>query len=561
MRRQCWIALFVAMLLGPTLVQAEDLAKEVKKAVERSTLDQAGTKPFHLKATLAPSFERDKDSGRTGEVEIWWASPTQWKREVRSPAFHQIEIVDGSQDWQKNEGDYFPEWLRKIAVELIKPVPPLDQVLDQVKTAEVRRMGPMTNINWTTTTGTADVKNMVRSWVALQNSTGLLLYAGGFGWGGEFNDYQSFHGRMVARTVNTGWIQITAKVTKLEDLGEVAPGFFDALAKGGDPQPLQTMLLDETSLRKNLLPMPPIAWPTVQDGPLQGNVTTIVIIDREGKVRDIDSIMSENESVNETGRQAVAAMRFKPFLQNGVPVQVMSQVTTPFRTTRPIGDETFESARTYFERGRHIGFLAAGNAPPYVLRAEFEARAKSGKIEKGRYEDTWLSDGRWRREAWFAGSHYVRSRNGDKTYQFAEGEDAAILRFVLKVLEPIPAIDTFVESDWRIKRDTINGNRTVRVLAGYESPEGKLDPEQARGYWFDDTGLLVQTYFKGIETRRAEFEEFAGVRIARRIDVLKDDKVAMQVRITETSSAGPMPAKSFEVPHHEWTRAFTDEAR
>jgi hypothetical protein len=109
----------------PTLGHAENLAKEVKKAVEHSKLDQPGTKAFHLRATLAPSFERDKESGRTGGVEIWWASPTRWKREVRSPEFHPVDIVDGARDWQKNEGDYFPEWLREVAVALINPVPPL----------------------------------------------------------------------------------------------------------------------------------------------------------------------------------------------------------------------------------------------------------------------------------------------------------------------------------------------------------------------------------------------------------------------------------------------------
>ena len=439
-------------------------------------------------------------------------------------------------------------------------MPPLDEVLEHVKEAEVRPIGPMTNINWITTSGTAEVKNILRSWVALQNSTGLLLYAGGFGWGGEFNDYQSFHGRMIARTVNAGSIQVTAKVTTLEDLGDVPADFFDATARDGDPRPLQTLLLDEISLRKNLQPMQPIVWPPVQDGPLLGNVTTVIVIDREGKVRDIESIMSENSSVNETGRQAVAAMRFKPILANGVPVQAMFQVTTPFKTTRPTGSEAFESARTYFERGRHAGFPAVGTGAPYVLHAEFEARVKSGTAEKGRYEDTWLSDMQWRREAWVASSHYVRSRNGEKTYQFAEGEDAAI-RFVLKTIEPIPAIDTFTESDWKIKRDTVDGTQTVRVLAGYESPEGNLDPEQARAYWFDNSGSLLKTYFKGIETRRSEFADFAGVKISHRVDALKNGALAMRISVTEVSPAGTMPTKTFEVHGHEWTRAFTDEVR
>jgi hypothetical protein len=109
MRRRLWVAISASVFLSPILAHAENAVGQVKKAVEHITLDQPGTKPFHLKATVAPSFERDKDSGRIGSVEIWWQSPTRWRRELRSPDFHQIEVVDGTRDWQKNEGDFFPE--------------------------------------------------------------------------------------------------------------------------------------------------------------------------------------------------------------------------------------------------------------------------------------------------------------------------------------------------------------------------------------------------------------------------------------------------------------------
>ena len=209
--------LIAGLLLWPTFSSADNLAKEIKKAVERSTLDQPGMKPFHLVATIAPSFERDKDSGRTGTVEIWWSSPTRWKREVRSPQFHQVEMVDGLAAWQKNEGDYFPQWLEQTALELIRPIPPLEDVLLHAKDAEQRRIGPMTNLNWTTPSGTPEVHNILRSSISLQSSTGLLLYAGGLGWGGQFKDYQDFHGRMVARTVSVGSPEVTAKIMTLEE--------------------------------------------------------------------------------------------------------------------------------------------------------------------------------------------------------------------------------------------------------------------------------------------------------------------------------------------------------
>jgi hypothetical protein len=561
MCRQRWITAFVAILISTTVTHAENLAKEIKKAVERSTLDSGGVKPFHLKAVVAPSFERDKGSGRTGEIEIWWASATRWKKELRCPGFHQIEILDGAHVWQKNEGDYFPEWLQQTAIELIEPVPPLDQVLQQAKGAELRQIGPMTNLNWTTPSGTAETPNILRSWVALDNRTRLLLYAGGLGWGAEFKDYADFHGRMIARTVNVGTPQVTARISTLEDLGTVPADLFETASKGQSDQPLRTVVMDEASARRNLLPGEPSSWPAVQDGPLEGKVTAEIIIDREGRVKEIGVLFSDNPGVNEAGNQIVRAMRFKPFQQDGALVQVVSQFSIPFRTSRPAGTESFDSAHNYFEHGRQLGFPAFGHGTPYMIRAEFDTGKNDKTIAHGRYEDTWLSDSQWRREVRYGNSSYIRSRNGDKTYQLAEGPDVGLLRLVMKLMEPIPTIDTFVESDWKIKRDTVNGARALRVLAGYESPEGKLDPEQARGYWFDDNGLLLKTYFKGIETQRSEFQGFAGVQIAHRIEVFKDGKLGMRIHIMEVSPPGPTSAKTFEIKGHEWTRAFTAEVR
>jgi hypothetical protein len=549
-----------AVLTCPNPAHAEDWTSRVKKAVEHSTLDQPGTKPFHLKASIAPTYERDKASGRTGEIEIWWISPTKWKRDVHSAEFHQVEIVDSGHDWQKNEGDYFPEWLRETAIEVIRPVPPLDDVLAHVKAAEVKNLfGRQINIDWITNTGTAEVHNIRRSGIALNGSTEELLYANGFGWGGEFKDYQSFHGRTVARTVNVH--NVTAKIVTLEDLGNMPPDFFNAEATGGEAQPLQTMLIDEPTLRKNLIPADPITWPPLQDGPLQGNVTTDVVIDRQGKVRDVSNIICENNALADAGRERILAMRFTPFVVDGVPVQVMSQITVPFKTVRPAGTETFDSARVYFEKGRRVGFPAGGAGTPYILRAEFTAKAKSGGVEKGRYEDTWLSATQWRREAWFDGNHYVRARNGEKLYQWTEGSDASLLQFVFRTMEPIPATDTFQEGDWRIKRDSVDDIRAVRVLAGYESPEGKLDPEQARGYWFDDSGQLVKTFLNDIETRRSMFEDFHGVQVAHRIDVLHEGRLAMRINVTEITSPGNVSEEIFEVKGHSWQRAFTSEVR
>ena len=397
--------------------------------------------------------------------------------------------------------------------------------------------------------------------VAITDSTGLLQNAGDLGWDGLFQEYKSFHGRMVARKVSVGSPEVTATVTTLEDLGNVPATFFDAGASGGDTSLLQTILVEETALRKNLLPMAPVVWPPLKDGPLEGVLTTEIVVDRLGGVREVGTIVSDNPGVSETVGKFVGSMQFKPYLQNGVPVQVVSRITMPFKTVRPTGAESFESARVYFERGRHASFPAAGTGQPYVLKVTFQAAVAVGKVENGQYVDTWKNDNEWRREATIGRSRCVRARRGDARYQWLEGSDVNLLRLVLRVMEPIPALDTFVESDWRINRETVDGVKTIRVLSGYESPEGVLDPEHARGYWFDENGNLLITYFLGIQTRRLEFADFGGAKVAHEIRVMRNGTLGMLIRVTEVTAAGDLPESTFELPGHEWKRAFTDEVR
>ncbi|HTB95734.1 MAG TPA: hypothetical protein VK716_01900 [Terracidiphilus sp.] len=535
--------------------------KQVRKAVELSTLDQSKTAAFHLKAELAPSLDRDKDSGRTGDVEIWWAAPHRWRREVRTSDFHQIQIVDGDRLWQKNEGDYFPEWLREISNALIRPVELTPDLTDRIRGAEVKHLMGNTYLSRALMSSNGDVQKSMGGGISFTDATGRLFTANGLGFGGWFRNYKDFHGRQVAQVVSAGSPEVTARIVLLEDLGQTPAAWFDASANGDDTKSIETEVLSENDLRKNLLPMEPISWPVLKDGPLEGALTTAVTIDRSGKVRQIESIVADNPGVNNVAQTQIAAMHFKPFVLNGIPVQVVSRVTLAFKSVRPPGVETVESAHTQFERARRAGFPAAGTRSPYILHAEFQTRGSAGAETTGHYQDTWISETQWRREATLDQSRLVRARNGDKLYRLAEGPEEKILAFVLMATEPIPAIDTFVESDWRTNPDIVDGVKTMRVLSGYESPDGKLDPEHARAFWFDPAGNLVKTFFSGIETDRLDFQDFEGVSVAHLINVFQGGKLAMRIQITGIGPVNAVPKDTFALKGHEWTPAFTSEVR
>jgi hypothetical protein len=562
MRLKLFFLLVSLALYSSICLFAEDMDAKIRKAVERSTLDQPGTKPFHLKAAIAPSFERDSGSGRTGTVEMWWVSPTRWRREVRSPEFQQIEIVDGDHDWQKNDGDYFPEWLREIAVELVKPVPPLDHVLEEVKNAEVRVAFGGTHVSWGNMGNDGSVTKMIGAGITLDQRTGLLQYGSEVGWSGGFQSYQGFHNREVARKVTSGSSpEVTATVTVLEDLPTVPESYFDATAPGGDSMSIHTIVADELAVRKNLIPGDPIIWPKLENGPLAGAIITTIVIDMQGRVRFHSGVLSDNPGIEGIAGDYVSKMKFKPFLVNGLPVQVVTTLTFPFKTARPPGYEIFDSARTFFERGNKATYPSGGGSP-YFLRADFSAMGSGGAVLKGRYEDTWVTDSQWRREAWFDTSHLVRARYGETQYLLVEGPEAGLLRLVFKELEPIPAIDTFTESDWRIKRDRIDDIATIRVLKGAEKPDGSLDPEHSTGYWFDESGHLVRDYIGGLDSRNLEFVDFNKISVPRRVNIAKNGKLAMRIDVTElTALTTPVQNATFQLKGHEWKRQFTDQVR
>ena len=63
-----------------------------------------------------------------------------------------------------------------------------------------------------------------------------------------------------------------------------------------------------------------------------------VVVDREGVVRSVDDVFSDNPGLQQAAQEQIAKWRFRPHLDHGFPVQVISTLTFPFTVQRVDSD-------------------------------------------------------------------------------------------------------------------------------------------------------------------------------------------------------------------------------
>lgn len=306
----------------------EDVAKE---AAAKSTLAAPGNAPFHLQAKI--SEEKTHDPQWNADVEYWWQSPTVWRREFHSANFSQTLVMNNGKVFEQNTGTVFPELLRNLTVELVDTIPRYDQLAalhQQVQKidgtpGQIRTRWTIPGTDGTTT------KNINAS-IAITRDTGLFVYGGDIDWDGALHDLADFHGKHISRRItaqSSGGPTLTATVNVLEDLKPDAKLFKIKKATPYKDQ-LRVVVVPELELRKLALDTPAPTWPDVSSGPLTGAMVMRVVVDRQGNVRSVDDYFSDNKSLQASAQAQIIKWRFHPFLDHGIPVQVISTMTFPF---------------------------------------------------------------------------------------------------------------------------------------------------------------------------------------------------------------------------------------
>lgn len=312
----------------PLCAQQAPLDEVVRTAAQQSTLAAPGNAPFHLRASIAD--EKAHDPQWTATVEEWWQSPTVYRREFRSAAFSQTLIVRDGRVEEHDEGTVFPELLRNLTTELVTTVPRFDQLAALHQTMPLPDGKDGQNVaQWEIHGAMGAGAKAIQASVAVSRKTGLFTYGGDLDWDVALHDFAEFHGKQIARrlTAQAGHgPTLTARVDLLEDLDTQDRTRFRIRQATPFRQQLRVVVVPEAELRQRLVTTVQPHWPAATKA---SSMIMRVVVDRTGAVRFVDDFYSDDAGAQPAAEAALLQWRFRPYLDHGAAVQVISTITLP----------------------------------------------------------------------------------------------------------------------------------------------------------------------------------------------------------------------------------------
>lgn len=524
------------------------VGEALQHAVLNSKICEPGLPPFHLKAQTTPAYNFGVNL--TADIEEYWVSPEKWKRTIHSPAFDQTIIVNGKSRFEQDSADYYPMWLQNIVTAIFDVVPP--QTLTEIASLNgtVALPGGKSSVTYHPTSTDGKVFSTWTGAIDFDSNTGSLASIFAMSFDATYGKYKPFHSKQVARAIETfppvprG--DVKTIITELSDLKDPDESLFSIPHPSPPGQDLRTVYVPEVEYRKLAVDPPAMNWPPLKIRPTSGTLATIIVTDRSGKVRDSRFIIADNMNIEASAIELVKQWHFKPYLVDGVPMQVETTMTFAFNTAITGDQANFQAASYYFKRGRDLTFPRAEGSAPFHMKGTFEGAGIFTGFQ-GTYEETWFAPNRWRREIAIPGyptmtetrlddDHYVRRPAGD------------ISNVVGKVLSlfaaDFPGYTYYSpDTDWNMANVNFENLPVIRVAMTRVNDSGQV--EYPRAYYFDQEGRVrARTILPEVITY-GDFTAFGGKQVPKLIVLKVNDLLTLTARIDSLEPAGPEPDDFF----------------
>jgi hypothetical protein len=327
-----WIACFLigsCTLSGGQIKRTSvPLGNAIDVALTKGSLTYGDARPFHVRVSVTEP--ENPQSPYQGTFEEWWVSSTQWRREVTDKdGLRQTIVMAGGSKTERDEGDYFPLWLRNFQSAILDPIPNLNQwkatgaSIEQMTLPDGRKSDACARAQ--SKIGMGDRATDAFSNVCFDGD-GRLKFVGSPRCGMEFHDYKAFGQKQIARKYVEDpepGTTLVGQVVLLEDDSRfsLSSGLFTPLPTNDDR--FQTAVVNSQQIEKLIEDNPPIAWPAVRSGNVHGHLAMYISADAQGQVREAWPLNSDNAGLEDPAREQVRTWKLKPAVDaTGKRVQV-----------------------------------------------------------------------------------------------------------------------------------------------------------------------------------------------------------------------------------------------
>jgi TonB family protein len=300
-------------------------------------------KPWHLKATYQLYDDTGKQPTEQGTYEYWWASPTVYRSTwTRGASTHtDWHTSDGKHAYLSTDGglNYFEY---RLQAELLSPLPkpkdydPVTTYFDRetIKSGSVKvpcfmivpkmpQHGQILTVPLGLfPTYCFDPKMPV---LIAETSFGSLMV--------NYGDVVRFQNRYLSKHIGeseAGRKVLTATVEEIESLSPADPALVPPAEAKTDR--VGTVTVGAAVMQGNRTGGPMPIYPAdAKEAHAEGTVVLQALIGRDGRIHNLKVISAPFPSLVESAMWAVSRWEYKPYLLNGDPVDVETQITVIFK--------------------------------------------------------------------------------------------------------------------------------------------------------------------------------------------------------------------------------------
>lgn len=325
------------MCFGQIQRSSVPIGDAVGKALKKSLLTGENARPFHVRVVV--SEPENPQSPYQGTIEEWWQSADQWRLEVTAKGgVKQTIVIAGGKNTERDEGDYFPLWLRSFVQVLFDPVPDAaawksaGMTIDQITMPNGAKSDACARAQWKI--GSGDRATDVFANVCFDGE-GRLKFVGSPRYSMEFHNYSKFGKKEVAREFVDNpepGTKLVGKVVQLDDLKATAGDLFSPLSTTDDR--FRSIAVSPAQLEKLTAGTMPVSWPPVSSGNTRGRLAMYISVDSDGQVREAWPLNSDNAGLEDPARDQVRKWKI-PALhdKDGKPLQIDGGLGFSFETT------------------------------------------------------------------------------------------------------------------------------------------------------------------------------------------------------------------------------------